>query len=333
MTGASGFLGSHIVDNLVVRGASVRALVRPSGDASYLMERGVELVRGDVTKPATLRPAVEGVDVVLHAAALVTDWAPWRDFRQVTIEGTRNVLEAAAAAGVPRFLHVSTDGVYALRALRRPLTEDSPLERRFGWWDYYRRSKLAAERLARWYGDSGRLGLTIVRPGLVLGERDRAMLPGLVAFLRSGSAAYLGNGRNRLPCVYAGDVAEGCVLAASSEAAVGGTYNLAPSEEVSQRDLFRAVAEGAGLRPPRRRLPLLAAYCVVFAMELRSALGGRRARPSLTRFAVNLIALDYREDISRAKRELGWEPRVSMAESIRRSVEWLEAREARPVGG
>jgi len=100
---------------------------------------------------------MSGVEAVYHTAAMVSEWDPWRDFQTVTIDGTRNVLRAAAAAGVPRFLHVSTDGVYSLQALKGRITEESPLEKRFGWGDYYRRSKSAPSssiRRTRWPGTS-----------------------------------------------------------------------------------------------------------------------------------------------------------------------------------
>lgn len=333
VTGASGFIGSHIADRLIERGDAVRALVRPSSDVSYLEERGVELVRGDITDPASLAPAVEGVEVVYHLAAMVGDWGPWREFRSVTIEGTRNVLEAAARAGVPRFLHVSTDDVYAHHHLGKRMVEETPLETRFAWWDYYRRSKVAAEHLVWRCYQLERLATTVVRPGLVLGERDRAILPGTVAYLRGKGATYLGHGRNRLPCVYAGDVAAACVLAATSDKGAGQAYNLASGETVTQRDLFAAVAEGSGLEPPKRTTPLPLAYGVALAMELVSVLRGRRSRPALTRYAVTLIAADHLEDAGKAERELGWRAQTPMREAVRRAVEWQRAAERRAVVG
>src|SRR3990170_5145153 len=159
VTGASGFIGSHIVERLVAAGDSVRAFVRPSSDVSYLRALGVELAFGDITDPASLSPAMDGIEAVYHAAAAVTDWGPWRLFRSVTIEGTGSVLEAAARANVGRFLHVSTDGVYAHSQLGKPMTEETPLETRFAGWDYYRRSKLAAERLPRQHPADGRLAV------------------------------------------------------------------------------------------------------------------------------------------------------------------------------
>jgi nucleoside-diphosphate-sugar epimerase len=328
VTGATGFIGSHVADRLVERGDNVRALARPDSDVSYLEERGVEVVRADLADPSSLGPAMEGIEVVFHAAAQVSDWDPWREFQSVTIEGTRNVLRAAAGANVARFLHVSSDAVYAHRYLGKRMTEETPLETRFSWWDYYRRSKLRAERVVWRYENDGRLAVTVVRPGVVLGERDRATVPGVTAFLKSKSAAYLGSGRNRLPYVYAGDVADACILAASNEGAVGDS-----AETVTQRDLFAAVAEEGGLTLPKRAMPLPVLYGVALAMELASLASGRRSRPSLSRFGVTMIGQDYLEDASKAKRELDWEAQTSMREAVRRSAEWQRAAKRQTVAG
>jgi nucleoside-diphosphate-sugar epimerase len=333
VTGATGFIGSHVVDRLVGRGDAARALARTGSDISYLDERGVDVVRGDVTGPASLGPAMEGVEVVYHAAAQVSDWDPWRKFQTVTVDGTGNVLEAAARAGVRRFLHVSSDAVYSHRYVGKRMTEETPFETRFSWWDYYRRSKLAAERLAWRYVNDERLAVTVVRPGVVLGERDRVTLPGLVAFLRSKGAAYLGSGRNRLPYVYAGDVADACVLAATNDGAAGQAYNAVSNETVTQKDLFAAIADESGLALPKRAMPLPVMYGVALAMELASLASGRWSRPSLSRFGVTMIGKDYLEDASKAKRDLGWEASATMREAVRRAVEWQRAAKRQAVAG
>lgn len=333
VTGATGFLGSHIAQRLAERGDSVRALARTTSDTSFLETLGVEIVRGDITDATSLPAALDGVDTVFHAAAKVDDWGPWSDFKAVTINGTRNMLKAASAAATPRFLHVSTDGVYRFRDLSKGVHEDSPLETRFGPLDYYRRAKTAAERIARRFSNEGRLAVTIVRPALILGERDAAMMPGMIAFLKSSSAVIIGNGRNRLPCVYAGDVADICIRAATTDIARGQVYNAVSDEHVTQRDLFQAVADAAGLSMPKRSLPLRLVYAIAIAMETRARLSGWNRRPELTRFAVNLLALDYVEDASKTMRDLGWQPQVTMREAVNRSVEWARERRAQPVGG
>ncbi len=325
VTGATGFLGSHIAERLVQRGDTVRALVRPSSDTALLERLGVELVTGDVEDPASLAPAMDGVDVLYHAAARVTDWGTWSQFKATTVDGTRNVMAAAVQAGVPRVLQISTDGVYALSAFRGVVTEYSPLERHFGWLDYYRRSKLMAERIARDLAERGHVGLTMVRPGLLFGERDRAMFPGIVAFLKSSSAAYLGRGDNPLPYVYVGDVADACILGATSEAAAGQTYNVVSDEPVTQKQVFDTIADTAGLRRPKRHMPTRLVYSIAMGMEAWCVLARRRkAHPELTRFAVILLAYDFREDASKLRRELGWSPKVPMAEAVRRCVDALE---------
>ena len=332
VTGATGFLGSHIADRLIERGDSVRALVRPTSDTSYLESRA-EFVVGDITEPDTLPAALAGVEVVYHAAANVADWGRWSKFKRVTVDGTRNMLRAAANAGVRRFLHVSSDAVYRFDDLARGVDESTRLETHFGPLDYYRRAKTAAEKVARRAHERGRVPVTIVRPALILGERDAAMLPGLVVFLKSSTAAYMGNGRNRLPCIHAGDVADLCIRAATTAEALGETYNAVNEEHVTQRDLFDAAAESAGIDAPRRSVPLRVLYTFAAVTEAIARLRGWSHHPDLTRFAVNLMGLDYIEDNSKARTELGWRAEVGMREAVRRSVEWTRERKREPATG
>jgi len=332
VTGATGFLGSHIANRLIERGDSVRALVRPTSDTSYLESRG-ELVVGDITEPDSLPAALAGVEVVYHAAANVSDWGPWSDFKRITVDGTRNMLRAAAAAGVKRFLHVSSDAVYRFDDLAKGVDETTRLETHFGPLDYYRRAKTDAEKIARRAHERGRVPVTIVRPGLILGERDAVMLPGLVTFLKSSTAAYMGNGRNRLPCVYGGDVADLCVRAATTETALGETYNALNEEHVTQRELFDAATESAGIDAPRRTVPLRILYTFAAVTEAVARLRGWSHHPELTRFAVNIMGLHYIEDNSKARTELGWRAEVGMREAVRRSVEWARERKRELASG
>lgn len=333
VTGATGLVGSHIVDKLLERGDEVRALARPTSDISYLLEREVAVVYGDLRDAASLGMAAAGVEVVYHAGARVSDWGRWQEFADTVITGTENMLAAAAAAGVPRFLHVSTDSVYSLRHMGQVISEDTPLEEKPGLWDYYRRSKIEAERQAWRYHQSGRLKVSVVRPGWIFGPRDRLALPGIIRFLHSRPKAYVGKGDNRLPFVYAGDVAEACILAATAEKAIGQAYNVVSDEVVTQRDVVTAVAEATGVTPPRWSIPYSLAYLFGFLLEALGKLTGRRERPTLTRLAVITIGLNYQEDTSKAQRDLGWRAKVPMREAIRLSVDWLRHREPQLVGG
>jgi len=325
VTGATGLIGSHMVDRLLQRGDSVRALVRPTGDTSYLKTLDVELVPGDICDPASLRDAVAGVEAVYHAAAMVSDWGPWSAFAAGTIEGTRNMLEAACAAGVPRFLHVSTDSVYPTRPKLKGITiaEDYPLEKHPPAWDYYQRSKLAAERIAWDYHNSARIQLSAVRPTLVLGERDRSIIPEILAYLRAGRAVYVGRPEGRWHCIYAGDLAEACILAATREEAIGQVYNLG-AEALTQREFFAAVAEEIGVSPPRRTLPFWPIYLYGALSETWARFTRSSRRPTMTRFGALTLAQDYILDTTKIERELGWKAQVSVREAIRLSIEWLK---------
>ncbi len=335
VTGATGLLGSHIVDRLMQAGHQVRALVRPTSDTSYLRERGAELARGDVTDFDSLRSGCQGVDCVFHAAAMVTDWGPWSEFEAITIRGTENALRAAAEAGVPRFLHVSTDSVYPNRDRLRGAVygEDTPYEPHPPQWDPYQRAKIAAEKAVWEYHREGRLRASAVRPSLILGERDRSIMPEMVRFLSGAGAMYSGPGHNCHPFVYVGDAAQLCILAATEEAGAGQSYNAASAERVTQRDLFAAIAAELGIDPPKRSVPLRLAYLYGAASEMWARLARSRRRPTLTRGAVNLVAGNYSLAVDKAKRELGWEATVPMREAVRRSIEWLKAKQSQPVGG
>ncbi|MBI2912907.1 MAG: NAD-dependent epimerase/dehydratase family protein [Chloroflexi bacterium] len=332
VTGATGLLGSHIVDRLLARGDEVRALARPSSEVSYLQQRGVPIAQGDVTDPESLRRAAEGMDVVYHAAAMVSDWGPWPAFEATTIRGTENALAAALAAGAPRFLHVSTDSVYPTRPKLRGATlyEDGPLEERPPSWDHYQRSKLAAERIAWDYHTRGPIQVSAVRPALILGERDRSIMPELMSYLRGGGAVYVGRPDNRWHCVYAGDAAEACILAATEEKAVGQVYNLA-AEVLTQREVFTTVAEAIGARPPRRSVPFWLVFFYGAVSETLARLSNRTRRPTMTRFSAATLAQDYVLDMGKLE-ALGWQAKVPLREAIRRSVEWVEARHSQPAG-
>ena len=335
VTGATGLLGSHIVDRLLERGDEVRALARPGSDTSYLEERGVELAQGDVTDFDSLRRACQGMDCVFHAAARVSDWGPWSEFEAITIGGTEKALRAAVEAGVPRFLHVSTDSVYPNRDRLRGAvySEDTPYEPKPPQWDHYQRAKIAAEAKVWEIHGEGRLRASAVRPALILGERDRSIMPELIRFLSGRGAAYIGSGHNRHPIVYAGEAAQLCVLAATEEAGAGQSYNAASGERVSQRELFAAIAAELGIDQPKRGVPFRLAYFLGAAGEMWARLTRSGRRPTLTRGAVNLVAANFSLELGKAKRELGWEATVPLREAVRRSVEWLKAKQAQPAGG
>jgi nucleoside-diphosphate-sugar epimerase len=319
ITGATGLLGSHLAELLTERGERVRALVRPTSDTAFLRSLGVELVEGDLGEPATLPRAVDGADVVYHCAARVGDWGPWSAFQREVLDATRNLLDACHTARVGRFLHVSSITVYG-RPRPRPggFTEDEPLGQNLGIWDYYCRAKIAAEELVRQYPGAW----TIVRPSWIYGPRDRTTFPRVLKAVQAGRAAVVGRGDNLLNVVYAADVADGAVRAANHPGAAGRAYNLGSAGEVTQRQFLDLFTDAVGRPRVRVRFPYRVAYWGGFLAEAVGRAIRLRRPPHFTRYVVSLIGRPTNFSSVRARRELGWEPRVPAAEGLRRTLEW-----------
>jgi nucleoside-diphosphate-sugar epimerase len=326
ITGATGLLGSHIAEALVARGERVRAFVRPTSDVSFLHGLGAELAVGDLHDPESLRRAVDGADVVYHCAARVGDWGPWSLYRREIIDATGHLLGACRSAGAGRVLYVSSVTVYGHpRDAGAPITEGAPLGERLYWfWDYYCRSKIAAEALARAAGPN----VTVVRPSWIYGPRDRNSLPRLMAAFRAGRVRLIGGGDNLLNVVYAADVAEGAILAANHPEAGGQAYNLCSEGELTQRQFLDALTEALGRPPVRRRLPFWLAYAGGFVSEVIGRAILLKRPPHITRYAVGLVGRPTRFSIARAREQLGWRPRVGAREGLRRALDWWERRTA-----
>lgn len=257
VTGATGFVGSHIALTLAERGARVVAVVRSPERGAWLAERGVSLVYGDLTERASLEAAFAGADAVVSNAALGSRQGEMADFERVNCEGIADLFDATAAAGVKRVVHISTVAVYRTR-LYRAMDESTrgydTDKRRFNWNDAttdwrYSRTKTLAERIAWERSERHGLALTCLRPGPVYGSRDHKATADLVASLRRKVrfAPTVG-----VPWVHAGDVALACANALDNGASIGRSYNLAgPPVSLWRflRQMKRELGGGAALIP------------------------------------------------------------------------------------
>lgn len=333
VTGATGLIGSHIVERLAAGDHSVRALVRETSDASHLRRVGVEIAHGDLGDSPSLFRALEGVEVVYHNAALVGDWGRWESFSDVGVEGTKRLLDAALKCGVTRFVHMSSASVYGFLRIRgRAVDEAFPLEENPWRWDYYGRSKIAAEQAVSKCQAGGQLATTILRPTVVVGPRDRTVFPRLAALLERGRLPIVGSGDNRVHLIYAGDVAHAAVLAGTRAEAIGQTYILDGRREFTQREFFDAIADGIGARRPVRRIPLPIAYGLGFCEEAWGHFTKQTRVPTMTRYLVVLSAGEARFTTSKAERELGWRPETSIREALERTHKWRASPHTRGRG-
>lgn len=321
VTGGTGLLGSHIAEQLVRRDYPVRALCRAGSDTAFLESIGVEIYPGDLNDVDAIRTAMGGVDAVYHAAARVGDWGPWEDFVKVTIDGTRNMLNAAEEAGVRRFLHISSISAYGHPNEKGlVLDETAPLGRQLYKWSYYSRAKVEAEKHVWAMHEKGRLPVTVIRPSWLYGPRDRATMPRIIDKIRRRKVKLVGDGTNRLNVAHAGNVAEAAIMAVESERSAGEAYNVCHDGVMTQGQYFNMVAKALGEPEVRSTVPYGVAYNAAFLMECFGHLFKTRNPPLVTRYAVWLMGRVCFFECKKVKEHLGWEPSVPYEEGVPTAV-------------
>ena len=329
VTGATGFVGGHVAEACVARGHAVRTIARPSSDTALLDQLGVAIHRGDLTDPETVRKAVEGIDAIVHCAAKVGDWGPVEDYRPVNVDALRSLLEACYNKPLKRFIHISSLGVYSARH-HYGTDENEPLPPRH--MDGYTQTKVEAEHLAL---DAHRLHGTpvvVLRPGFIYGPRDRTVLPKLAANLKRGVVRYISDpSKLAMNTIYIGNLVDAIFLALDHPEAVGQVYNLTDGEFVSKRRFFETIADGLGLPRPSGRVPLFMAKLIARVLEGRARRRGHKTPPRVTQARVKLIGLNLDFSIEKAKRDLGYSPRVNFEQGMKETLDWFKAQEPKPV--
>lgn len=318
VTGAAGLLGSQLTALLLARGERPRALIHPSYDAGWRAPAGVEVFTADVADRAAVEPALAGVDTVYHCAARTGPWGPPAEYERVNVGGLETMARAAMAAGVRRFVHVSSITVHG-NDVRGDANEDSPLQVEP---NPYSRSKVAGERLlARMIRDEG-APVTIVRPGWIYGPGDRASFGRFAKMIEDGRMVVVGSGDNHVPLAYVSDVAEGMIAAAAADEAVGRAYLLVNDEPVTQRQFLDAIAAELGAPAPSRRIPYRAGVLAGGVAETVWKLAGKEQPPPVMRYGLQLLGGENRFSIARARRELGFSPAVGFTDGAKRGVAW-----------
>ena len=318
VTGATGLLGSHLTDLLLQRGEQVRVLVQRGDCVSPFAHPNVEICWGHLGDRAALAAAVRGVDRVLHCAARTGPWGPQAAYEAVNVHGLQTLVESALAAGVRRFVHVSSITVHG-NAVHGTADETAPLRIEP---NPYSRSKVAGERLLERLIRERGAPITIVRPGWIYGPRDVASFARFATMIQRGKMVMIGSGRNHIPLIYVRDVAQGILLASEKARAAGRAYLLVNDEPVTQLDYLAAIAAELGVPPPRRRLPYRLALLAGTAAEALGHFMHRQQPPPVMRYGVQLLGAENRFDISRARHELGFSPQVNLAEGVRQSIAW-----------
>lgn len=314
VTGATGFTGGYLVRALVAAGSPVRVIVRSAAKAAAL-PRGVEVYEADIGDPTAVARAAEGVRIIYHLAAAYRE-ARHREsgYRRVNVEATRNLLEAAAADGIERFVHCSTVGVLG-HVANPPADENTP----YAPGDAYQRTKCEAELLALSYAKDRGVPVTVARPTAIYGPGDRRLLK-MFRMIANGTFVMLGKGDVYYHMVYVDDLVDGLRLLAEHPAAVGEVFILGGDRYYSLETIVGMIAQQLGVRRPRLHLPawpvqMAGSLCEKICVPLR-------IEPPIYRRRVDFFTKSRAFSIEKARRMLGYSPRVSLEAGLRRTLNW-----------
>lgn len=305
MTGGSGFIGGRLIPALRARGVEVAALARSDGSAKTVEALGATAVRGDLDSVSALEAGCRGCDVVFHAAAHTDQFDPVEVHMRITTRGTEHTVAAARAAGVKRFVHVSTEAVLAdgKPIIRADETRPMPAKALGA----YPLTKGLAEAHVISANGHG-FETVVVRPRFVWGKGDTNLLPEFIAAVKAGTFGWIGGGHYLTSTVHVDNVIEGLLLAAD-KGAPGQIYFLTDGEPVEFRDFITKLLATQGIDAGKRNVPRWAARTLV-------TLTSWMKKPPLTKTAFALMAHEVTVDDSKARRELGYRGAKTIADGL-----------------
>ena len=318
VTGATGLVGSHVVEQAAQRGWRVRALVRPSADVNFLSRLNVELVHGDLDQPDSLKSACDGVTIVIHCAAKVGDWGRTEEYRRINVTGTQTLMEAALATKtLKRWVQISSLGVYEGKDHYGTDEATAPCTTGI---DGYTLTKVESELLVCDYIRDRKLPAVVLRPGFIYGPRDRTVLPKLTERLRSGKFAFLGSPDKLMNNTFVGNLCEAIWLAIERDNIVGEVFNIRDPRAVTKREFIDTVCDAAGITRPTKIVPLPIAKFLAKAMETTWKLLGKKDAPLLNNARIKFLGLNLDYCIDKAVRQLGYAPSADFRDAMPLSI-------------
>jgi 2-alkyl-3-oxoalkanoate reductase len=322
VTGGGGFLGLAVVRQLRERGDAVRSFSRSR--YPVLDALGVEECAGDLADAAAVAKAVEGCEVVFHVAAKAGVWGPFAEFHRANVAGTENVVAACHKLGVSRLVYTSSPSVVFTGGDLEGADESVPYAERF-LAAYPRTKRLAEELVLKANGPD--LATVALRPHLIWGPGDPHLIPRLIARAKSGQLRMIGRGDNRVDTVFVENAADAHVRAADRLApgttVAGKAYFVTNGEPVNLWEFVNRILAAAGLPPATRRVSARTAYAAGWLLETIHYLLRKSGEPHMTRFVAKELATSHWFNITAARRDLGYEPYVSVDEGLKRLAEWL----------
>ncbi len=319
VTGATGFIGGRLAERLVTEeGVGVRALARTPEKGQWLADLGVEIVPGDITDPVSLPVAMAGCQLVFHAAGWVSEGGTKAEVWAVNVTGTQNMVEAAVASGVERFIHLSTCAVYG--SLQQPNIDESTPTRMRG--NLYGDSKVAAEEIVfRAYRETG-LPVVAARASQVYGPRSRQFTIRPIELIKAGKMVLVDEGHYLCKPIYIDNLVDGLILCAKAEAAIGEAINFTDGDPVPWRDFWGAYGRMLNVNS-FPSVPFALAWLIGYYHEIKAAMQGKKT--GLNRAVIKALRSNNSFSNQKARHLLGWEPKIDFAQGMKLTEAWLRA--------
>ena len=328
ITGASGFLGGHLVDQALAAGDQVRVVLRPGSKLNCAPQHQpqVEIIRGDLTDPALAAVLTRGMDVVYHSAALLSDVGRYEIFHAANVLASQYLVDAAKANQVARFVFVSSPSIFTDHLDHLQMDESVPYPKQYA--NYYAQTKAISEQYVL---AANRPGFTTcsLRPRGIWGPRDiQGFLPKLSAAMASGKLKLLAPGKNvQVSICHVTNIAQACLAAARSDRVAGQAYFITDAEVLSLWDFLNQIAQLFGLPPITKAINPLLLNSLVNLIEFlwRIPVLKHHRAPPISRYAVGLLTLHSTYNCAKAKRDFGYVPSVSHAQGVAEWKAWVDA--------
>ena len=319
VTGATGFLGGALARRLHSMGWDVTALGRNVSKLDQLESEGIRVAQVDLKDKKAMAIACEDQEIVFHCAALPAPWGNFELFYQANVIGTRNVVRGCEEHNVKRLVYVSTPSIYFRYSSRTNVKETDDLPEPIS--NYAATKLLAEEEVDKAFANG--LACVTIRPRAIFGPGDTVIFPRLIPRLRSGRLPIIGDGQNIIDLTYIENVVDALLLCAESPVnTLGKKYNITNGESVLLWELVEHICRELELPLPQRKVSYRSADMAARVLELIYTFLPTHPEPPLTRVALSMMATSTTLDISAAKQELGYQPKVSIDEGFDKFMHW-----------
>jgi len=320
ITGANGFIGSHIVGKMLSIGCEVYGFVRKSSDLSLIQEYNIPLLYGDINDKESLKEAVKGMDIVIHNAGFASDWGPLNKFLKINFEGTILLAEASSQARVKRFVLMSSTAIHGFGS-KKVLDENAPIKtHNFA----YSISKWEAEKWLFEFSKSSPMEITAIRPGNVFGPKDHTFIEKYLEIIFAGTAGYINKGVAKTCPTYVGNLVNAISIAAFHPKAVGESFIITDGLDINWKEFTEKFTEIAGVKKPFLSIPHEIGILLASIFEKIYQIFRIQKAPILTKYRIHNGGMDYSFSIQKAKNLLGYEVEFDLDSAIMETIQWYK---------